>query len=215
MKKYKAVIFDLDGTLMDTITDLANAGNYALSAFGMPAHTVDEYKYFVGNGIPKLIERMLPQPASAADIEKISPVFGEYYSEHKEDNTKPYDGISELLEGLSAKKIPVGIATNKLHPLAQELVANRFGGLVQFVSGDREGLSPKPAPDLVLDVLEKIGSAKDETLFVGDSSVDMRTGLNSGLDVCGVTWGFRKRDELEAFKPAHIVDKPSEILKLF
>ena len=217
--KYKAVIFDLDGTLMDSLTDLAIAGNYSLEKCGMPVHSHDKYKYFVGNGIAVLLERIVPQNLSEHEkkvaVEKITPHFMEHYNAHKSDHTGPYAGIIDLLKGLKNKDIPTAVATNKDKDIAVLLIEKEFGDLIHFTNGVNDEFKPKPDSSMIVDLIEKLGKDKSEILYIGDTNVDMQTAKNAGLAACGVLWGFRSKEELMAFSPAHIVSNPQEILELF
>ena len=191
----KLVIFDLDGTLLNTIYDLAQSTNFALAENGFPTHEVAEYNYFVGNGINKLFERALPEgERTEANIARIREKFLIHYDQHNADKSRPYEGIPELLETLDKRGILLAVASNKY--------------------GQREGISTKPNPQIVEDILGITNIGINETLYVGDSGVDMQTALNSKVEACGVTWGFRPIEELEQFHPAHIVHTPGEILKL-
>lgn len=213
--KYKAAIFDLDGTLMNSLTDLAISGNYALKQLGLPTHEIDDYKYFVGNGIAVLLERIVPQPFDKHIIEKITPIFMEHYNKHKSDNTAPYEGIVDLLKGLREKGIPTAVATNKDNDIAAALIKKEFGDLINFTNGVNDRFKPKPDSSMIENLILKLGKSKNDILYIGDTNVDMQTAKNAGLSACGVLWGFRKREELERFNPSHIVSKPSEILELF
>ena len=210
------VIFDLDGTLLNTIADLAASTNYALRGCGFPEHRVEEYLYFVGNGITKLFERALPEAARTAEnVARMRALFLEYYTEHNTDHTRPYNGIAHLLDDLSARGVKLAVASNKYQAGAEKLIAHFFPD-IRFVAvfGQREGVPTKPDPAIVHDILSLAGVSKAETLYIGDSNVDMQTALNSGVDACGVAWGFRPVSELEAFHPRFVVHRAEEILAL-
>lgn len=207
---YKTVIFDLDGTLLDTIGDLAAAGNYALEQMGLPVHTVDEYKYFVGNGIPKLIERMMPADAPEADTQKAHDLFSEYYERHETDRTAPYPGIAELLSEMRRRGLTALCCTNKDHVFAEKLLRSFFGDDLTEIVGAGRGFPHKPDPAAVNYLINKY-SPKKTPLYVGDSGVDMQTAVNAKADSCGVLWGFRKRDELEQFSPRYYAGNISEL----
>lgn len=212
----KLVIFDLDGTLLNTIYDLAQSTNFALAENGFPTHEVAEYNYFVGNGINKLFERALPEgERTEANIARIREKFLIHYDQHNADKSRPYEGIPELLETLDKRGILLAVASNKYQAATQKLVAHFFPQ-IHFVAifGQREGIPTKPNPQIVEDILGITNIGINETLYVGDSGVDMQTALNSKVEACGVTWGFRPIEELEQFHPAHIVHTPEEILKL-
>lgn len=212
----KLVIFDLDGTLLNTIYDLAQSTNFALAENGFPTHEVAEYNYFVGNGINKLFERALPEgERTEANIARIREKFLIHYDQHNADKSRPYEGIPELLETLDKRGILLAVASNKYQAATEKLVAHFFPQ-IHFVAifGQREGIPTKPNPQIVEDILGITNIGINETLYVGDSGVDMQTALNSKVEACGVTWGFRPIEELEQFHPAHIVHTPEEILKL-
>ena len=195
---YKTVLFDLDGTLLNTIDDLADAGNRLCAARGWPTHTADRYRYFVGNGIPKLIERLTPEacrtPETLADTYR---AFDADYDAHMFDKTRPYPGVPELLARLAAAGVQMAVFSNKDDALARRVVAHYFdAGLFAVVRGALPGVPKKPAPQGTLALMEAIGAQAASTLYVGDSNVDVHTGKNAGLRCCGVLWGFRTEDEL-------------------
>lgn len=208
---YKLVIFDLDGTLLDTIGDLAAAGNHALSVLGKPPHPEEAFKRFVGNGIPKLIERMLPAEHTAEEEARALAIFSEYYGEHKSDRTVPYAGMTELVGKLNESGVVCVCNTNKAHEFSAELIKAAYGGDIREVIGAGLGFPTKPAPDAALEYMRRYGADKRDTLYVGDSGVDMATAANAGIDACAVLWGFRGREELEACRPAHIVHNPRQL----
>lgn len=210
------VIFDLDGTLINSLDDLAASANHVLRRRGYPEHELLSYRRFVGNGITKLIERALPADArSEENVAEVREEFVAYYSLHKADFTKPYDGIPALLGELKRKGIRLAVASNKFHAATVELVSHYFGtGFFDFVYGQRDGVPPKPDPQVVFDILREAGVGKSETLYVGDSGVDMRTALNAEVCSVGVTWGFRGREELLETGARHIVDRPEEIMQI-
>ncbi len=210
------VIFDLDGTLLDTIDDLAVSANYALRTHGYPEHKLSAYRFFVGNGITKLIERALPEEArQESTILKLREEFVEYYQRHKTDLTHPYPGIPELLKELQSRHIQLAVASNKYHQGTLELIYHFFGqDLFSIVLGQRENIPVKPNPAIVYDILQHTGAGKEVTLYVGDSGVDMQTAANSGLTSVGVSWGFRPRQELEENGACHIIDQPQQLCTL-
>ena len=212
----KLVIFDLDGTLLNTIADLANSTNYALSQCGFPTHEPDEYNFFVGNGINKLFERALPEgERNEENIRLVRHNFLPHYDKFNHSLSSPYPGIPELLHTLQQKGIKLAVASNKYQEATSKLVDHYFPN-ISFVSvlGQREGIAAKPDPAVVYEILSIASVDKDETLYVGDSGVDMETIKNSGVYGAGVTWGFRPRKELEKFNSDYIVDKAEDILKL-
>lgn len=212
----KLIIFDLDGTLLNTIDDLAQSVNHVLQRYEYPTHSVDQYKYFVGNGITKLIERAVPKEESTVElVTKLQKDFVEYYSNHSMDNTKPYDGIVDLLSELGKRGVMLAVASNKHHIATLELI-NRYFGLDIFsvVYGKRDGVCPKPNPRVVLDIIEQCRVSVSEVLYVGDSSTDMQTAQNASVCSVGVTWGFRTRHELEVNGAKYIINTPMELLNL-
>lgn len=210
---YKTVIFDLDGTLLNTIGDLAAAGNYALERMGLPVHTVDEYKYFVGNGIPKLIERMTPENSTEADRQRAHELFAEYYEKHETDQTAPYEGIAELLSEMRRRGFTALCCTNKDHVFAEGLLRGFFGEELTETVGAGRGFPHKPDPAAVNYLVNKY-SPNIPPLYVGDSGVDMQTAINAGLPCCGVLWGFRRRDELERYSPLYIAENVSQLREI-
>lgn len=208
------VIFDLDGTLLDTIHDLGNSVNYALQKNGFPLHDIETYRYFVGNGITKLIERSLPDDQKNVEIiQRVRQDFMIHYIPHSEDLTRPYQGIPELLYTLQQKGIQLAVASNKVQ-LATERVVNHFFPSVHFaaVLGQREGFPVKPDPSILLSIMEQTSISKVNTLYVGDSGVDVLTAKHAGLSFVGVLWGFRPQSELEALGAVSFVHTPDEIL---
>lgn len=212
----KLIIFDLDGTLINSLDDLARSANHVLRGRGYPEHELSAYRRFVGNGITKLMERALPpSDRSPENVESVRDEFVAYYSLHKAESTAPYEGIVPLLQALKAKGVLLAVASNKFHVATVELVSHYFGeGFFDFVYGQRDGVAPKPDPTVVFDILRDAGVEKSETLYVGDSGVDMRTASNAGVCSVGVTWGFRDRAELLETGACHIVDHPTEILAI-
>lgn len=208
---YNPIIFDLDGTLLNTLGDLAAAGNYALEQSGFPVHTENEYRYFVGNGIPKLIERICPPSSSDETLECVHTLFAEYYGKHKSDRTKPYDGMTELLAELKERGITAVCNTNKDYVFSEVLLRSFYGDTLSEIVGAGLGYNVKPDPAAALYLAEKYAAPGAKALYVGDSGVDMQTALNAKLDGCGVLWGFRDRAELERFGAAHIAENVGEL----
>lgn len=212
--KTRLLIFDLDGTLLDTIEDLANAVNHALRQFNFPEHPIDAYRFMIGNGINKLLERALPEAHRQADyISMMRHEFLRHYSLHADDCTRPYPGISELLSTLQKNGFMLGVASNKIHEATVELVQRFFSeiGFIQ-VLGQREGIPVKPAPDILLEIMATAGVGKTETRFIGDSGVDVTTALNASVPFIGVLWGFRPQSELAQAGATHFVEKPEDIV---
>lgn len=212
--KYKAVIFDMDGTILNTLEDLKNATNYSLRQFGMPERSLEEVRMFVGNGIRKLVERAVPSGTSEEKIAQVFDVFLEYYEIHSADNTSPYPGILELVEKLKKSGIKTAVSTNKADVPAQELGREYFNGIFDLIVGQQDGLKVKPAPDSVNKILSILDIQKKDAIYIGDSDVDVQTAKNSGLDFIGVSWGFRGREFLEKNDAKNIVDNANEILDL-
>lgn len=213
----KLIIFDLDGTLLNTINDLGKSCNYILEQQGFPTHPLQAYRFFVGNGVSKLIERALPETQRSPEfVEKLRKQFVEYYSIHSEDETAPYPGIMKMLKELESKQIKLAVASNKFIEGTQSLVQKFFPD-IQFVSvlGQREGIPVKPDPQIVYDVMREAGiTNKNEILYAGDSGADMQTCENSGIKGIGVLWGFRSKEELLENGAEYIVEDPSEIVQL-
>lgn len=212
----RLVIFDLDGTLLNTIADLANSTNHALKQLGYPTHEPEEYNFMVGNGINKLFERALPEGEKTEEnVLRVRREFIPYYDQHNADESRPYPGIPELLERLQAKGIQLAVASNKYQAATEKLIAHYFPN-IKFIAvfGQRDGVNVKPDPTIVEDILRISGTPKDEVLYVGDSGVDMQTARNAGVTACGVTWGFRPLAELESFNPRYIIEVPQLISDL-
>lgn len=195
---YTHVIFDLDGTLLNTIDDLASAGNHVCAARGWPVHTAAQFKLMVGNGIPKLVERFAPPGTDRETLAAALAEFSAYYAAHSEDKTAPYPGVAEALAALKTAGVRLAVLSNKADAIAGPVVEHYFPGLFEAVQGALPGVPTKPDPTLLYQLMGRLGASKESTLFVGDSNVDVRTGKNGGLRVCGVLWGFRDRAELEA-----------------
>lgn len=211
---YDTVVFDLDGTLLNTLQDLADAANFVCRAHGWPEHTLDEYRYFVGNGIPKLCLRFSPGAARDEGTQKeVLAQFSARYAAHKEDTTAPYPGIEEMLDELAAAGVRCGVLTNKEHSLAQGVMEHYFPGRFEFVQGAVPGVPTKPDPTALRRLMERMGADEAHTLFVGDSDVDIHTAHNAGLPGAGVLWGFRTREELEAAGAEAIAASPAELAR--
>lgn len=204
---YRNVIFDLDGTLLNTIDDLADAGNWVCRVNGWPTFTVEQYKHMVGNGIPKLCERFSPAEARTPDqLAGTLAQFSARYAAHKEDKTKPYPGIPELLHQLGRAGVNVAVLSNKAHPLARDIIGRYFGTAIRYVRGSLPDVPTKPAPDALWDIMKEMKARPAETLYVGDSDVDVQTAHNGGLACCGAVWGFRGREELTRAGADYLAD---------
>ena len=210
---YKTVLFDLDGTLLNTIDDLADSANRVCAAHGWPQHTAAEYCYFVGNGIPKLVERFSPEQArTPGQLEATLAQFTARYDAHKEDKTAPYPGIPELLDKLTSAGIQCAVFSNKADPLCGKIIQHYFGsGTFAAVRGSRPGVPTKPDPAGLYQLMEQIGADPAATLFVGDSDVDILMGHNAGLPAMGALWGFRGRAELTAAGADALAAVPEDI----
>lgn len=212
----KLIIFDLDGTLLNTIADLAQSTNHALQALGYPTHEESAYNFMVGNGINKLFERALPEGEKTEEnVLCVRRKFIPYYDLHNADKSRPYPGIPELLEHLQEQGIQLAVASNKYQTATVKLIAHYFPNIhFTAVFGQREGVNVKPDPTIVHDILDIAKIDKEDVLYVGDSGVDMQTAANAGVTACGVTWGFRPHAELEKFHPEHIVDRADAIAEI-
>lgn len=194
--KYKLVIFDLDGTILDTLEDLRNSVNFALKNNILPERTTEEIRRFVGNGIRLLIERAVPENTDSAVTEKVFSDFRDHYAVHNMDNTKPYDGIYTLLENIRIENVKTAVVSNKADFAVQKLIKLLFDGSFDFVLGERADINKKPAPDMVNEAIKQCGVTSEESVYVGDSEVDIETAKNSGIDCIIVDWGFREREFL-------------------
>ena len=213
---YRLAIFDLDGTVLDTLGDLADATNAALALGGYPARTVGEVCSFVGDGIQKLIERALPSGTSESEVRRVLALFVDHYRAHCAVKTRPYAGICEMLADLRARGVKTAVLSNKANFATQALAKTYFDGLFDAVAGEREreGIPKKPAPDGVWLLLRACGVAANEAVYIGDSEVDVATAKNAGLDAILVSWGFRSREVLAAHGAKVIVDTPKELQDL-
>lgn len=212
----RLVIFDLDGTLLNTIEDLGRATNYALEQSGYPAHPLTAYNAMVGNGVRKLLERALPSGLDTEEeITKLRALFQKHYEAHCTDHTKPYPGIRKLLQGLQERGIKAAVASNKYQAAVETLVKHYFPEIEwAAIEGQKENFPIKPDPSIVFEILTKSPTLKAETLYVGDSGVDMETARRACVDSVGVTWGFRPMTELKAYHAVHIVNTADAILDI-
>ena len=211
----KAVFFDLDGTLVNSLEDLATSTNYALKEFGFPIHEVEKYKYFVGDGMQKLIQRVLPENSRTAEMQKsVFQSFWNHYAEHYVDKTVVYDGIKELLSALRQEGLKLAVVSNKAQEMAIEVTNKLLGDSLDVVCGKQEGYLPKPDPKLTLKTMSDMGVKPEECVFIGDSGMDAATAVNIGCVGIGVLWGFRTEDELLDNGAKFIVKKPSQILDI-
>ncbi len=212
MRKYDTVIFDLDGTLLNTLEDLADAVNFVMRENGYPERTIDEVRRFVGNGIRRLMEQAVPEGITGKIFEDVFESFKRYYTDHCQIKTCAYDGIMELLENLYRAGYAMAIVSNKNHGAVCELNELYFKKYVEVAIGQQEGVRKKPAPDTVLQALKELGREKDRAIYVGDSEVDFATAKNTGMDCALVSWGFRTKEEMAAFTPTAWINHPEELL---
>lgn len=205
------VIFDMDGTVLNTLEDLTVSVNYVLSKFNMPDHSEEEYRKFFGNGIKYALKCAVPEETPEEVIEEMLPIFREYYNGHCLDRTKPYDGIIELMSRLKAKGYKMAIVSNKIDSAVKELNDRFFSEYVNVAIGEKPGIKRKPAPDTVLAALDELGSQKEAAVYIGDSEVDFHTALNSDLPCISVLWGFRDKDFLISKGASVFAETPEEV----
>lgn len=211
----KTIIFDLDGTLLDTLADLAASANFTMEKMGYPVHTLDSYRYFVGNGVPKLLERCLPEDKrTEGNILTARKIFAEHYNVHFVDKTRPYEGVAELLEDLKKSGVKMAVASNKSDEFTASLVKRFFGNAFDAVQGGKADVPKKPAPDIVFGIMEKLGAVPENTYFAGDSNVDMYTAKNAGITAIGCLWGFRTKEELVNGGADFLAESPMDIYKI-
>lgn len=212
--KYQTYIFDLDGTLLNTLTDLAGSCNFALRIHGMPERTVDEVRRFVGNGVKKLMERAVPDGLDNPLFDDVYKAFRQHYLIHSMDHTEPYPGIRTMLKTLQQQGAKVGVVSNKFYAATQELCRHFFPDTVSVAIGEREDIRKKPAPDTVNEALCQLGASRETAVYIGDSDVDIETARNSGMPCISVLWGFRDRDFLLAHGACTLVQDPEEIVRI-
>ncbi len=210
--KYDVLVFDMDGTILNTLEDLWNCTNYALRAHQMPERTLEEVRHFVGNGIQKLIERATPDGTTTEENELVLSTFKLYYKEHCADTTRPYEGITETIREARRRGYRTAVVTNKADFAAQELAKEYFPELFDLVVGEKAGIKKKPAPDTVERVLDTLGIDKKRAVYIGDSEVDCQTAHNAEVDLIAVKWGFREEEILIENGAEIIVSTPKEIL---
>lgn len=210
---YKLAIFDMDGTILNTLEDLKNSINVALSQNGFPERTLEEVRSFVGNGSRKLVERSVPEGTTVQEQEKVLASFDADYSTHCAVYTRPYEGIPELVATLKKHGIKTAVVSNKPDYGVQALCEQYFQGLFDFAIGVREGMRKKPAPDTVFEVLKFFQTSKEEAVFIGDSDVDVQTAIHAGVSCIGVSWGFRDREVLQNAGATQIVNTTQELLE--
>ncbi len=212
MKEYATYIFDLDGTLLDTLNDLAASTNYALRTHGMPEHPVEDVRRFVGNGVKKLMERAVPGGLANPLFEAAYATFRRHYMEHSLDTTQPYPGVTDVLEELDRRGKNIAVVSNKFYAATQELCRHFFGDVVEVAIGERENIRKKPAPDTVLEALRQLGADKEGAVYIGDSDVDLVTARNCEIPCISVLWGFRDRDFLVEHGATTFIGRMDELL---
>lgn len=216
MLRYDAVIFDLDGTLLDTLDDLMDAANYALGQMGFPPRSREEIQSFVGNGVAKLMERAVPAGTSGEDTSRALDIFKPYYELHRKDKTAPYPGIPEALQALRSKGCKLAVVSNKFDAAVKSLAQDYFPGLMDLAAGENEagGVPKKPDPTMVLQTMAALGADPGRSVYVGDSDVDLQTAHNAGLPCISVTWGFRDQDFLIRHGATLFAHHPRELAGL-
>jgi len=212
--KYECALFDLDGTLLDTLTDLKNSVNAALSAFNFPCRSQNEIRCFVGHGVKKLIERSVPQNCPEGLCNQVFQFFMQHYEHHLADNTKAYDGILPMLQSLQQAGIKIAVISNKADSAVQALCRQYFAGLYALAAGAKDNIRKKPFPDSVLYAMKSLSAKQEKTVYIGDSEVDIETAKNADIRCLSVSWGFRSRAELLAAKAETIIETPREIIEL-
>ncbi|MDD2648303.1 MAG: HAD family hydrolase [Eubacteriales bacterium] len=211
---FEAVVFDLDGTLLNTLDDIADSVNFALNAYGFPEHLHEEYKYFVGNGVDKLIERALGENNSPCSFTKVKAEYLRHYDSNRNNLTKPYDGIEEALSAMEGRGIKLLVLSNKPEHDTSAMIPRHFPSIhFSLIRGGRDGVPVKPNPQAVNEMLSELSLGRQRVLYVGDSGVDMETAKNAELKSCGVIWGFRTEKELRECGACHIARNPQELLK--
>ena len=214
MMRYSVILFDLDGMILNTLDDLAASTNRALAKNGLPTRSTEEVRRFVGNGIRLLIERAVPNGRENPKFQAVYDAFVTHYGAHSRDHTKPYDGILPMLDALAAQGVKLAIVSNKIDFAVKELSRDYFGERMQAAIGDDPGRRRKPAPDSVLEAMRQLGVTRAETVYIGDSDVDVETARNAGVACCAVSWGFRSVQCLRDAGAARIAANPQELLAM-
>lgn len=212
MREFETYVFDLDGTLLETLKDLAASTNFALRQYDMPEHSIEDVRMFVGNGVKKLMERAIPNGLDNPKFEEVYATFRQHYLNHNLDTTKPYDGIPELLRELKGRGKKLAIVSNKFYAATQDLARHFFPDTIEVAIGERENIKKKPAPDTVVEALRQLGVSKEEAVYIGDSDVDIMTARNSGLPCASVLWGFRDKEFLLEHGATFFAEKPDDLL---
>lgn len=211
---YKAVLFDMDGTLLDTLEDLCDSTNHALAQMGYPLRGIEEIRRFIGNGAEKQIRRAVPEGTNEEKIMEVLTAYRAYYQDHCQIKTKVYDGLLDVLSELKEKGVKMAVVSNKPDAAVKKLSREYFGDRLDYAIGPSDGVRCKPYPDMAEEALKALGVEKKDAVFVGDSEVDVQTGLNAGLDVIAVSWGFRSREVVIEAGASKIADNASELEKL-
>ena len=214
MNGINTIVFDMDGTVLNTLEDLTISVNYVLEKYGMPKRSLEEYRMFFGNGIRHALELALPEGVSPEILDEMVPVFREHYDRHCLDNTRPYDGILDLMKELKDCGYKMAIVSNKIDSAVKELNTRFFSEFVDVAIGEKPGIKRKPAPDTVYEALKELKSDVNEAVYIGDSEVDYATAQNSGLKCISVLWGFRDKEYLEEVGAKLFAEKPEDILKI-
>mgnify|MGYP001630641195 FL=1 len=212
MREFETYVFDLDGTLLETLKDLAASTNFALRQYDMPEHSIEDVRMFVGNGVKKLMERAIPNGLDNPKFEEVYATFRQHYLNHNLDTTKPYDGIPELLRELKGRGKKLAIVSNKFYAATQDLARHFFPDTIEVAIGERENIKKKPAPDTVVEALRQLGVSKEGAVYIGDSDVDIMTARNSGLPCASVLWGFRDKEFLLEHGATFFAEKPEDLL---
>ncbi len=208
------IIFDMDGTVLNTVDDLTVSMNYVYEKFGMPSHTPEEYKAAFGSGVRRAFEQTMPEGTEDETVNEMLPVFKKHYDKHCLDKTAPYEGIIELMNELKEKGYKMAIVSNKIDSAVKELQDKFFDGVCDVALGEKDGVRRKPAPDMVEEAMKILGSTKEESLYIGDSEVDLQTAKNSDLPCIAVLWGFRTKEFLEEHEADCFAREPSEVAKI-
>ena len=214
MRPIKAILFDLDGTLLDTLQDLTASTNYALHHFGLPERSLEEVRSFVGNGVRRLMKQAVPPHITDSQFEEIFSVFKDYYFKHCNDYTQPYPHIMTLLQELKRQGIKMGVVSNKWHSAVQELCNQFFPDTISIAIGESEQIPRKPCPEGTLFALQELQCQANEVLYVGDSDIDIMTAKNAEIECISVTWGFRNEDFLKAHNAKILIQQPLELLDM-
>ncbi|MBR5656793.1 MAG: HAD family hydrolase [Prevotella sp.] len=212
--RYDTFIFDLDGTLLDTLTDLANSCNYALRTFNMPERTVDEVRQFVGNGVRRLMQRAIPDGDANPLLEDVLKAFREHYMLHQLDNTHPYPDVMQMLTELRKREAKLAVVSNKFYNATTTLCQHFFNGIIDVAIGEREDIRKKPAPDTVNEALRQLNARRETAIYIGDSDVDIMTATNAGIPCASVLWGFRDKEFLMEHGATLLIANPMELLDI-